>query len=138
MTMPMMHKKGCENSKLPGAVASKYRGTNPNLDPTASRPLNRNNPWFDEKGLLATLKIQLEAGRTSAFQYNGRAYYALDIVARALNGQRGAKDLDSLNPPAVIEFFKSDRGLGERQVCDAVRYGVAHEDLPLLAPLSWK
>jgi hypothetical protein len=103
--------KRLRNSRLPGAVASKHSGTNLNLDPTASHPLNRNDPWFDEKGLSATLKTHLEAGRTSAFQYDGKAYYTLDIVAKALNGQRGVKDLDSLDPPAVIEYFKSDRGL---------------------------
>ncbi|BBO77492.1 hypothetical protein DSCW_49090 [Desulfosarcina widdelii] len=103
--------KGLRNSKFPGAVASKHRGTSPNLDPTANRPLNRNDPWFDEKGLLATLKTHLKAGRTTAFQYNGRAYYTLDTVAEALNGQRRVKNLELLDPRAVIEFFESDRGL---------------------------
>ena len=103
--------KGLPNSKFPGIAASKHGRTNPNSEPAVFGPANGNAPWFDEQALLATLKTHLKAGRTTAFQYNGRAYYTLDTVAEALNGQRRVKNLELLDPRAVIEFFESDRGL---------------------------
>jgi hypothetical protein len=103
--------RGLPNSKFPGVAASKHSGKNPNFEPPVSSPANGNPPWFDEQGLFTALKAHLGAGRTSAFQYNGRAYYTLDTVAKALNGQRRVKNLELLDPQAVIEFFKSDRGL---------------------------
>lgn len=103
--------KGLPNSKLPGMAASKHGRTKPNSEPAVFGPANGSAPWFDEQALLATLKTHLKAGRTTAFQYNGRAYYTLDTVAEALNGQRRVKNLERLDPRAVIEFFESDRVL---------------------------
>lgn len=103
--------KGLPISKSPGMTPSKHRGTKPNSEHAVFSPTNGCAPWFDEQGLLATLKTHLKAGRTTAFQYNGMAYYTLDTVAEALNGQRRIKNLELLAPRAVIEFFESDHGL---------------------------
>jgi hypothetical protein len=103
--------KGLPNNKFPGMAGSKHRGTKPKSESAGFSPANGTAPWFDEQALLATLKTHLKAGRTSAFQYNGRAYYTLDTVAEALNGQRRVKNLERLDPRAVIEFFESDHGL---------------------------
>ncbi len=65
--------------------------------------------WFDEKRFFAEMKDKLEENRTSAFRYNGNAYYTLDTVARALNRQRRDKSLEPLQPQAVIDFFQTNR-----------------------------
>ena len=81
--------------------------TQPNID----HPTNNNDAWYDEQGLIRTLKTFLGAGRTSAFQYNGMAYYTIETVSKVINEQREIQNLEPMDPKAVIEFFKSERGV---------------------------
>ncbi|BBO80782.1 hypothetical protein DSCO28_13480 [Desulfosarcina ovata subsp. sediminis] len=68
-----------------------------------------NEAWFDEKRFFSELKVKLDVNQTSAFRYNGNAFYNLDTVARALNRQRQDKYLEPMQPQAVIDFFQSRR-----------------------------
>ena len=70
---------------------------------------DEDSAWFDEKRFFAEMKAKLEENRTSAFRYNGNAYYTLDTVARALNRQRRDKSLEPMQPQAVIDFFQANR-----------------------------
>ena len=102
---------GHSNGKSPLGVDSRDDATNPDLDRIINNSANGSDLWFDTNGFFSVLKSHLGAGRTSAFQYNGRAYYTIDTIAMVLNDQRKKKNLDTLDPQAVIDFFKSDRGL---------------------------
>jgi len=72
---------------------------------------NNNDAWYDRDTFVEALKVYLKSGKTLAFVYENRAYYALHTIAEALNRQRGQYQLDPLQPKDVIEFFKNDRGL---------------------------
>lgn len=102
---------GHSNSKSPVGVDSRVGETNPDLDRIMNNSANGSDLWFDTKGFFSILKAHLDTGRTSAFQYNGRAYYTIDTIAKVINDQRRVKNLELLDPQAVIDFLKSDRGL---------------------------
>jgi hypothetical protein len=102
---------GHSNSKSPVGVDSRDGETTPDLDRIMNNSANGSDLWFDTNGFFSILKAHLDASRTSAFQYNGRAYYTIDTIAKVLNDQRKEKNLELLDPQAVIDFFKSDRGL---------------------------
>ncbi|MCP5048336.1 MAG: hypothetical protein GY940_14290, partial [bacterium] len=63
----------------------------------------------------------LGAGRTSAFQYNGMAYYTIETVSKVIDEKRAIQNLEPMEPKAVIEFFKSGRGL------DSGKYSMRYE-----------
>ncbi|MGD8702431.1 MAG: hypothetical protein PVH26_08325, partial [Desulfosarcina sp.] len=92
---------GHSNSKSPVGVDSRDGETTPDLDRIMNNSANGSDLWFDTNGFFSILKAHLDAGRTSAFQYNGRAYYTIDTVAKVLNDQRKEKNLDLLDPQAV-------------------------------------
>jgi hypothetical protein len=49
------------------------------------------------------------------------AYYTIETVSKVINEQRTMQNLEPMDPKAVIEFFKSGRGL------DSGKYSMRYE-----------
>ena len=82
-------KEGREKKQSFASVDLNTILTQPNID----HPTNNNDAWYDEQGLIRALKTFLGAGRTSAFSFNGKAYY----MSSAFDATAG----DMVNPMRV-------------------------------------